>query len=41
MAISLGLFVIIALIGVALYRAIKDDWNTVALCLIGLALLAG
>lgn len=41
MSISLGLFVIVALIGVALYRGFKNDWNTVGLCLIGLALLAG
>lgn len=31
--------VVFALIGVAIYRAIKQDWHTVALCLIGLALM--
>lgn len=41
MAISLGLVVIVVTAGVGIYRGFKNDWATVGLCLIGLALLAG
>lgn len=41
MSISFGLVLIVVTAVVAIYRGISRDWNTVALCLIALALLAG